>query len=56
MSTPTVIALHAKGVLDVDTGEVIENASVCIEGDRISSVSADAVRRPTPTRSSSSPN
>ena len=38
MSDPKVTVLHSTGVLDVDTGEVIQNAYVCIEGNRITSV------------------
>jgi imidazolonepropionase-like amidohydrolase len=35
----TVTVLRAKGVLDVDTGEVLEGVSVVIEGNRITAVS-----------------
>jgi imidazolonepropionase-like amidohydrolase len=35
--------LHARGVLDIDTGEVVEAASVLIEGNRITSVTTEAV-------------
>ena len=38
----TVTVLRAKGVLDVDRGEVLDGASVVIEGNRITSVSDDA--------------
>jgi imidazolonepropionase-like amidohydrolase len=41
MPEPNVTVLHARGVLDVDTGEVVEGAYVCIEGDRITSVDTD---------------
>jgi imidazolonepropionase-like amidohydrolase len=42
MPDPTVTVLHARGVLDVDTGDVIESGYVCVEGDRITSVGTDA--------------
>src|SRR4051812_14007728 len=38
MPDQTVIVVRAKGVLDVDLGEVLEGASVVIEGNRITSV------------------
>jgi len=38
MPDQTVIVLRAKGVLDVDLGEVLEGASVVIEGSRITAV------------------
>jgi imidazolonepropionase-like amidohydrolase len=41
MSDSTVTVLHAKGVLDVDVGEVIDDAYVCVEGNRVASVSTD---------------
>ena len=41
MAEQTVTVLRAKGVLDVDTGEVFEGASVVIEGNRITAVSDD---------------
>ncbi len=41
MADPKVTVLRAKGVLDVDSGEVIEAGGVVIEGNRISAVSAD---------------
>lgn len=41
MSEPTVTALHAKGVLDVESGEVLPDAYVGIEGNRIVSVSSE---------------
>jgi imidazolonepropionase-like amidohydrolase len=40
MSDQTVTVLHARGVLDVDTGEVLDGAHVVVEGDRITSVDA----------------
>jgi imidazolonepropionase-like amidohydrolase len=39
MAEPRVTVLRAKGVLDVDSGEVLEGASVVIEGNVITSVS-----------------
>jgi len=36
-----VTALHAGGVLDVDTGEVIEHATVVVDGNRITAVATD---------------
>ncbi len=39
MSDPSTIVIHARGVLDVDTGDVIDNAYVVIEDNRITSVS-----------------
>ncbi len=41
MPSPTVIVLHAKGVLDVDTGDVVEDAFVTIDDGRIASVSSE---------------
>ena len=38
MPEQTVIVLRAKGVLDVDLGEVLEGASVVVEGNRITAV------------------
>jgi imidazolonepropionase-like amidohydrolase len=38
----TVTVLRAKGVLDVDRGEVLEGAGVVIEGNRITAVTDDA--------------
>ena len=35
MPEPTVTVLHARGVLDVDTGDVIDNGYVRVEGNRI---------------------
>ena len=42
MPDPTVTVLHARGVLDIDTGDVIDGGYVCVEGDRITSVGTDA--------------
>lgn len=44
MTDPTVTILHARGVLDVDAGVVVENAYVCIEGNRIVSVDTGNAR------------
>ena len=41
MPAPTVTVLHARGVLDVDTGDVIENGYVRVEGNRITEVTTD---------------
>ena len=41
MPDPTVTVLRAKGVLDVDSGVVLEGASVVIEGNRITAVHDD---------------
>ena len=41
MPDQTVTVLRAKGVLDVDLGEVLEGASVVIEGNRITAVTDD---------------
>src|SRR4051794_20422033 len=41
MPDPTVTVLRAKGVLDVDLGEVREGVRVVIEGNRITAVSDD---------------
>ena len=41
MPDPNVTVLHARGVLDIDTGEIIESGYVRIEGTRITAVSAD---------------
>src|SRR3974390_1402109 len=38
MPDQTVTVLRAKGVLDVDLGEVLEGANVVIDGNRITSV------------------
>lgn len=42
MAEPTVTVLHARGVLDVDTGDVLESAYVRVEGRRITDVTTDA--------------
>jgi len=42
MPDPTVTVLRPKGVLDIDAGEVVERALVCIEGDRITTVTTDS--------------
>ena len=42
MADPTVTVLHGKGVLDVDIGEVIDDARVVVEGNRILEVTTDA--------------
>ncbi|MFK7894529.1 MAG: amidohydrolase family protein [Myxococcota bacterium] len=42
MSDPKVIVLHAKGVLDIDSGEITPSGYVRVEGKRITAVSADA--------------
>ena len=41
MRNPTATALHGRGVLDIDTGEVIEPGYVRVEGNRIADVGAD---------------
>jgi imidazolonepropionase-like amidohydrolase len=41
MADPTSTVLHAKGVLDVDTGDVVDGAYVVVEGNRITSVATD---------------
>ena len=41
MPDPTVTVLHARGVLDVDTGDIIDGGYVVVEGDRITSVGTD---------------
>jgi len=33
--------VHARGALDIDTGDVVDDAYVCVEGDRIASVGTD---------------
>ena len=43
MSDQTVTILRAKGVLDVELGEVLEGASVVVEGNRITSVTDDPI-------------
>jgi imidazolonepropionase-like amidohydrolase len=42
MAQTTVTVLHARGVLDVDRGEIIEPGYVRVEGNRITAVGADA--------------
>ncbi len=42
MSDQTVTVLRAKGVLDVERGEVLEGAQVVVEGNRITAVTDDA--------------
>jgi imidazolonepropionase-like amidohydrolase len=41
MAEPTVTVLRPRGVLDVDTGDVVDGASVVVEGDRITAVDTD---------------
>jgi imidazolonepropionase-like amidohydrolase len=41
MAEPLSTVVHARGALDSDTGDVIDNAYVCVEGDRITSVDTD---------------
>ncbi len=42
MAEQTVTALHARGLLDVDTGDVLDNAYVRVEGRRIAEIGSDA--------------
>jgi imidazolonepropionase-like amidohydrolase len=42
MPDPNVTVLHAAGVLNIDTGHIIESGYVRIEGTRITAVGADA--------------
>lgn len=42
MSEAAVTVIHGKGVLDVDTGEVVQHARVVVEGNRILEVTTDA--------------
>ncbi len=42
MPEANVIVLHAAGVLDVDTGDVIESGYVRVEGNRITAVGSDS--------------
>lgn len=42
MAEPTTTLLRARGVLDVDAGEVLQPGHVLVEGNRISAVGADA--------------
>lgn len=44
MSEQTLTVIHAGGVLDVEGGDVIENAWVSVEGNRIASIDADDSR------------
>jgi imidazolonepropionase-like amidohydrolase len=41
MSETTTTVLHARGVLDIDTGEVLEHGYVRVEGNRITQVTRD---------------
>jgi imidazolonepropionase-like amidohydrolase len=41
MPDQTFTVLHAKGVLDVDTGDVVDDAYVTVEGNRITAVSTE---------------
>jgi imidazolonepropionase-like amidohydrolase len=41
MADHKLTVLHARGALDIDTGDVIEDAYVAIEGDQIASVGSD---------------
>jgi len=41
MSESTVTVLHAKGVLDIETGDVLDGAYVRIEGNRIAAIESD---------------
>ena len=42
MPEPTVTVLHARGVLDIDSGEVIDSGYVRVEGNRITEVGTDS--------------
>ena len=42
MPDTTVTVLHAAGVLDVDTGNVIESGFVRVEGNRITAVGSES--------------
>lgn len=42
MPEPTVTVLHARGVLDIDSGDVIDSGYVRVEGNRITEVGTDA--------------
>ncbi len=42
MPESTVTVLHAAGVLDVDTGNVIESGYVRVEGNRITAVGSES--------------
>jgi len=41
MATPVLTVVHARGALDVDTGDIIDDAYVSIEADRITNVGTD---------------
>lgn len=41
MPEPSVLVLHARGVLDVDTGEIMDFGYVRVEGNRITAVTTD---------------
>src|ERR1700752_5356744 len=41
MADPTTTVLAPRAVLDIDTGEVIDGALVCVEGNRITSADTD---------------
>jgi len=42
MADSRVTVIHARAALDIDTGDLIDDAYVCVEGDRIVSVDTDA--------------
>ncbi len=42
MPDPTVTVLHAAGALDIDTGDIVDDAYVVVEGGLITSVGTDA--------------
>lgn len=42
MPEPTVTVLHARGVLDIDSGDVIDSGYVRVEGNRITEVGTDS--------------
>ena len=42
MADTRVTVLHARAALDIDTGDLIDDAYVCVEGDRITSVDTDS--------------
>jgi len=41
MASPAVTVVHARGALDIDTGDVVEDAYVCVEDGRFTSVDTD---------------
>ena len=41
MTEPTITVLHARGVLDIDTGQVLESGYVRVVGKKITDVTAD---------------